>query len=143
MSEPIGVSKGLIVCYSGFMRVMKFIVSGISAAGVEYAIFLMLQLTVAENNILLSQTVSFLSGFFVSFSLNKYWVFSSSKGHRSEIGKYAVLAIINLILTNSVIYAAVEYAHIAQWLAKLVVMAMVASWNYVIFSRIIFGRSEN
>ena len=123
------------------MKIIRFLVSGASAAGVEYASFLLLQNLTAQKNLFLSQTVSFLCGFVVSFLLNKYWVFKSDQSSKSELAKYAVLAGINLVLTNVVIHLLADQMHVVQWLSKLIVMGMVAAWNYVIFSRLIFGRN--
>ena len=78
-------------------------------------------------------------GFAVSFLLNKYWVFQSDQSSKGELAKYALLAGINLFLTNIVIHLLADQLHVVQWMSKLIVMGMVATWNYVIFSKLIFG----
>ena len=51
--------------------------------------------------------------------------------------RYAVLAAINLLIGNLAITALVSLG-INPYLAKLLVMAMIAAWNYLIFSTHIF-----
>jgi putative flippase GtrA len=122
-------------------RVLKFLVAGGSAALIEYVIFLVLNVVLEGRNIAVSQSVSYICGFIVSFILNKFWVFASKGSVRAELVRYALLAVINLGLSNLVIVLLTNELAVKPAIAKLIVMGMVAAWNYVIFQNLIF-RSE-
>ena len=89
-----------------------------------------------------SQTISFLCGFVVSFLLNRAWVFKSKEKASRQLMKYGLLAAINLVLTNLVMNCMVYVLHVNSLIAKISVMAMVAVWNYIIFSKLIFQQAK-
>ena len=123
------------------MKITKFIISGGAAAFVEFVIFLMLRMLLGESGLFFAQTVSFLAGFVVSFSLNRKWVFKSRGKLLPELSKYIALLVINVVLTNVVLFLLVNSGYVVYWLAKIMVMAMVAIWNYFIFQKIIFKQN--
>lgn len=123
-------------------KILRFLVSGGLAALTEYASFLLLHSALRGGLLVLSQSLSFMAGFIVSFILNRNWVFTSSGKVKSQLVRYAILASINLALTNALLWVLIEKAHIVYWVAKFVIMAMVATWNYVLFSRLIFHEKE-
>jgi len=119
-------------------RVVKFLISGGSAAFVEYIIFVCLSLYLGPTLIIISQTVSFLAGFAVSFILNKEWVFGSAGDTKKQLSKYCLLAGINLVLSNLALWIFIDQLDINHFIAKFIVMGMVALWNYALFARFIF-----
>lgn len=123
-----------------FQRIMKFLVSGSLAAITEYTSFMVMEK--AGIILIASQTISFLCGFVVSFLLNRAWVFKSKEKASRQLMKYGLLAAINLVLTNLVMNCMVYVLHINSLVAKISVMAMVAVWNYIIFSKLIFQQAK-
>lgn len=123
------------------VRIFRFLASGGSAAAIEYVSFLALQLTLGTSRLQVSQSLSFICGFLLSFSLNRLWVFRSKSPWATELIKYGLLACTNLILGNLVIAVLVTASHLPPLAAKLLVMAMIALWNYIIFSHLIFRES--
>lgn len=118
---------------------LRFLIAGGSAAAVEYLAFLAMMLVPAFATLVaLNQVVSYLFGFVVSFWLQRKWVYKSSGSIKNELGKYFVLALINLLLTAGVIILLVDYVAVDPLIAKIIVMVMVAVWNYVIFGKVIF-----
>jgi putative flippase GtrA len=119
---------------------IKFLVSGGSAAFVEYLLFVLLIASAGQSYILLIQAISFLAGFIVSFTLNKLWVFSNRHSGKTyhELVKYAVLAMVNLVISGFFIWLLVETLQQDVYLSKLIVMVMIAVWNYFIFQKLIF-----
>lgn len=120
----------------GLKRLGKFLVTGGTAAFVEYVVFLLLH--AAGVLLLLSNSISFLCGFVVSFLLNRSWVFSSKERPIKQLALYSVLAFINFLISNGLLWLFVERMGLASYIAKIIVMGMIASWNYLLFSRIIF-----
>jgi putative flippase GtrA len=121
-------------------RLLRFLISGGSAAAVEYGAFIALQLSLGSRWLLLSQSLSFGCGFIVSFLLNRHWVFQSNGHLGSELIKYGTVAAINLCAGNLIIFLMVGRAGIHPLLAKFLIMGMIAAWNYLIFSRLVFKK---
>lgn len=123
-------------------RMVKFLLSGGSAALVEYMSFAAM-LYIGRQSVILAQVLSFGIGMIVSFTLNKYWVFRSSNSYSKEALRYLLLALINIVLGASIMGILTQVFSVASLFAKLIVMAMIACWNYFIFSRIIFSRGAH
>lgn len=121
-------------------RFLRFLISGGSAAAVEYAAFFILQTTLGPDWLLASQSLSFACGFVVSFLLNRHWVFRSEGSAGQELVKYAVIAGINLAAGNLAMLLMVGPAAMHPLVAKFLVMGMIAGWNYLIFSRLVFSK---
>lgn len=119
-------------------RIFRFLISGGSAAALEYLVFIGLQQALGSKWLIASQSISFACGFVVSFLLNRHWVFRSGGNLGSELARYGALAAINLVLGNVAMALLVTGANSPPLLAKLIVMVMIAVWNYVIFSKLIF-----
>ncbi|ASR42562.1 hypothetical protein BEN78_03320 [Xanthomonas citri pv. mangiferaeindicae] len=119
-------------------RLLRFLISGGSAAAVEYSVFFASHLFLGREWLLLSQSVSFACGFILSFLLNRHWVFRSSGIWGVELLRYGVLAVLNLMIGIVAISALVGPAGMLPLIAKFVVMAMIAAWNYLIFSKLVF-----
>ena len=121
-------------------RFSSYILVGISAFLVEYISFFVL-ISLASQ-LLVAQSVSFLLGLTVSFYGNRNHTFSSDDNYaltgRSQLRRYVLLALCNLLLTNVLIYLLVHTAAIDPVIAKVVVMGSVVAWNYLIFSKVIF-----
>lgn len=119
-------------------RLARFLVSGGSAAAAEYAAFIALQWLLSEDRLFINQSLSFACGFVVSFLLNRTWVFRSSGAVSGELVKYGVIAGFNLLAGNLAIGLLVGPLQLNQYVAKLLVMVLIASWNYLIFSKLVF-----
>lgn len=126
-----------------YARVFRFLLSGGSAAAAEYAVFVALQLAFGSEKLFISQSVSFGCGFIVSFVLNRNWVFRSNGALSKELTKYMLMAAINLVAGNVLLALLVGPAALNQYVAKFLVMAIIAGWNYLVFSRIVFRKPVN
>lgn len=90
-----------------------------------------------------AQSLSFTIGLIVSFTGNRNITFNSGKSdyilsRRSQLWRYVLLAGINLLLSNTLIYVLVDIWGVWALIAKVVVMISVVCWNYAVFNRIIF-----
>ncbi|HEL2966977.1 MULTISPECIES: GtrA family protein [Stenotrophomonas maltophilia group] len=119
-------------------RFFRFLISGGTAAAVEYLVFLLIQLSLGERWLVLSQTLSFGCGFVASFLLNRSWVFRSSGAMKAELLKYGAIAAFNLVAGNAAMLLLTGPADLDQYISKLLVMGCIAGWNYLIFSKLIF-----
>jgi len=117
-------------------KIVKFVISGGMAAGTEFTIFFILH----SLGLLLiaSHVLSFLCGLGVSFTLNKRWVFSHKGKGTSQFAAYTLLALVNLTLGSGLIILLNDGFNIPTLLSKVLVMAIIATWNFIIYERIIF-----
>jgi putative flippase GtrA len=113
--------------------------SGGLAATTEYLTFLVLHKLGLW--LFLANALSFLCGLVVSFLLNKHWVFSHKGNASRQFAMYGTLAALNLAISSVTIVVLVQEVGLPAFIAKLCVMAMIASWNFIIFQRIIFKKT--
>ena len=119
-------------------RIIKFIISGSSAALVEFTVFMIIINFL--NMLIFANIISFMAGLIVSFSLNRKWVFYS-KGHiKKQFYLYLLLAFINIGLSSLLLFIFVEWIGVVTLLAKIVTISLMAIWNYFLFSRFIFNK---
>lgn len=128
-------------------KVKNYLIIGVLAFAIEYISFIIIYkfLTV----VIVAQTISFIAGLVVSFLGNRHYTFNTKNsidsfkhGMRAQAGRYMALAIFNLICTNILIYWQVNSLVIDPFIAKILTMAMVVVWNFIIFNKVIF-RSQN
>jgi putative flippase GtrA len=118
-------------------RVLKFLVTGGFAASIEYFSFFAF-IHFFDQQIIISNITSFMLGFITSFLLNKQWVFKSKGDIRRQLAIYLSLALLNLTISTFLIWFLNNNLLINALIAKLVVMVVIATWNYFLFSKIIF-----
>lgn len=119
-------------------RVFRFLVSGGSAAAVEFFVFIFLLGWI--NNTFAVNSISFLCGLMVSFSLNRKWVFESDANVKRQFVEYFALALINMLLSGGLVYLLVDVWGLAAWAGKIFVMGAIACNNYFLFSKFIFKK---
>ena len=121
-------------------RAIRFLISGGSAAAIEYGSYLIMRQF--GIRLLIANTISFILGLFVSFLLNRKWVFNSIGKQSRQFISYLALALVNLILSNLLLGFAVLHLHWSGVITKLGLMCLIASWNYVVFSKLIFKTAQ-
>lgn len=92
----------------------------------------------------LASAIGFLSGFIFNFPMNRKKVFHHTDkdrfSFRTQIILYASLSIFNLLATS----AMVEFLVTQNWLkiqySKLLVTAIIAVWNFLLFKFFIFSK---
>lgn len=95
----------------------------------------------------LSSGIGFLSGFFFNFPMNRHKVFKHTNRDKytlkTQIWFYAGLAIFNLITSSLLVevFVATEVLRIEY--AKILVTAMIAAWNFIIFKTLIFSKIKD
>lgn len=115
----------------------KYIISGLLSASLEYSLLLILT-EIAGLWYILSNTIAYLGGFWLSFLLNRFWSFKSKDNFLRQLLLYVVLFVINLGLTNLVLYILTSIVGITYTISKVFVMGMVVLWNFIILKKIIY-----
>lgn len=94
----------------------------------------------------LAASVGFLSAFFFNFPLNRKHVFSHSQNDRFvlrvQVILYATLSTFNLVMTGVAMQFAVKHAHVQIGVARIVVVGVIAIWNFFILKFLIFSKRE-
>lgn len=134
MSQP----KSLRNLVNKYRQPLTFLVCGGISALVELASFLALK--GLFDSIYWPSLISFSLGLVASFLLNKYVVFGSRAGRKkfaSEVAMFIVLGIINSQISAWLTTGLVSLMG-REVVAKIITMAFVATWNYLVMSRLIF-----
>lgn len=120
---------------------VRYLLVGGTSVAMEYGVFLVLANVIGVGAVV-ANIISFLTGFFYSFIFHCGWTFKGDYQHgvkRQFVG-YATLATINVVATSVLISVQVDVIHIPAFIAKLVCMALVVVWNYLLLNRVIFKR---
>ncbi len=125
-------------------RFSKFLVVGTIGAVVDFGTFALLTEVVGLPT-LVANTISFSAAVASNFTLNRYWTYPDSrdKALSSQLGQFALVSIIGLILNNTIL-ALLEnpFASLLEtvgilptygkFLAKVVATLVVLFWNFFI-----------
>jgi putative flippase GtrA len=117
---------------------LRYVVSGLASEAIEYLAFALLLFT--THLLIFSNSIGFLLGIASGFVLHKLWSFAGEqqfKTHQQVVG-YGMLAAVNFFAANLLVGWLVYGLDIAPLLAKLISMAVIAAWSFVLFNRVIF-----
>jgi putative flippase GtrA len=115
----------------------KYVISGLISAGTEYTVLLVLT-ELAGLWYILSNTIAYVSGFWLSFLLNRFWSFKSKGNILRQLLLYCILFVFNLLLTNSLLYFLTSIIGIPYMISKIFVMGVAVMWNFIIYKKIIY-----
>lgn len=94
----------------------------------------------------LASGIGFLSAFFFNFPMNRKKVFHHSADDRfslrTQIILYAALSIFNLIATSAAVAGLVGLNLLKIQYAKIIVTAIFAVWNFLVFRLFIFSKKK-
>lgn len=92
----------------------------------------------------LSSAIGFLSGFFFNFPMNRKKVFHHADNDRfslrAQVMQYVALSIFNLVATSFAVGFLTDTGIVAIQYAKVIVTAVFAVWNFVLFKFLIFSK---
>lgn len=119
-------------------RVITYALFGSFSALIELGVFLLLS---ASVHIYIASSVSFVTGLIFSFIFNKFIVFKNSKKiTKGEIIQFTTLGLLNSQISSVVTYGLSFVA--SKTFAKIVTIALIAGWNYLLMNFIIFKKKE-
>lgn len=123
---------------------IKYLLVGGSSVLLEYGVFVALIFVSISAG--WANAISFLIGFVYTFILHNTWSFAGdhARSRYIKFTAYAVLAAVNTFITSALIVFQVEYLEVSPFIAKIICMALVVVWNYLILNTVIFRRkTEN
>lgn len=136
------------------MRKYSKLVKQIFLFGLVGGISFLIDLTVTSllYNLLhfpayLAGIIGFLSAFFFNFPINRKQVFKHLKHDRfklrTQIILYITLSIFNLIMTALILELMVGSRVFSIEVAKIIMTAMIATWNFLLFKFYIFSKKPD
>lgn len=94
---------------------------------------------------LISATVSFTAGVFVTYIISIYWVFQQ-KSHRkrtTEFILFVLIGIVGLILTLGLLWFFTEKLHIYYLVSKIIATIIVYFWNFFARKKLLFSEIKS
>lgn len=122
-------------------QIIKFLISGSTAAGTNFIILFIL-VDLVHIWYLLASGISFLISFFVSFSLQKFWTFRNKETDaiQKQAVMYFMVTIFGLLSNLLFMYIFVDILHWWYMFAQFVISAVIAVFNYIVYKSIIFKK---
>jgi putative flippase GtrA len=122
-------------------QVGKYLIVGIATFVIEYSTFLLLAYTF-RLPAWASQAGSYSIAIVFNFILTRNWTFrANTVAAKSQFAKYLLLILINLPLTTLMMNI-LDIWEVYPFIAKLIVVVLVASWNYIIYDKLIFKNED-
>ena len=87
---------------------------------------------------LVANTIGYTIDFCVNFTMNRVYSFKSKGPLWEQVKKYAILFVVNLFVTNILLYLFTDILHIIPYISKLMAMCVIISWNFVVYKKVIY-----
>ena len=81
--------------YQASKQLTKFIISGVLAVGVDFTVYFALSQYLDPN---LSKAISFCTGMFVTYNMNKYWTWKQPEKNNKRLMLFTLLYAVALIV---------------------------------------------
>lgn len=110
----------------------KYMAAGFFTSLSDYVAFTIC-FSFINTGLLAATVVAYIIGLVVSYLLNRYWVFHKGADRQSDftnVWRYILFLIINLIITYAMLWAMQEWLHITPYIGKLVVNVFMFFWIY-------------
>ena len=125
-------------------ELLKYIFVGLSTVLIDFLIYKLLIKFIITY---LAKTISFLSGTFFSYQLNRTWTFKSGKKTLSQFIKYLIIHITSLVLNvfiNSLLLDAFSKNYFLSYeVSFLIATLSSAIYNFLFIKMFIFNNNES
>ena len=125
-------------------ELLKYIFVGLSTVLIDFLIYKFLIKFIV---IYLAKTISFLSGTFFSYQLNRTWTFKSGKKTLSQFIKYLIIHITSLVLNvfiNSLLLNTFSKNYFLSYEFSFLIATLTsATYNFLFIKIFIFNNTRN
>lgn len=124
-------------------RIVRFIIAGGAATAVS-TLALQISVSVFQVWYVFGSVIGFFCGFFVSFTLQKFWTFRDTRGSTvmaKQAAMYLALIAINLVSNTTFVYLGVEFGGLTPVVAQICTSLVLAVQNFLVYRFIIFRPS--
>lgn len=127
-----------------YMCIFKFIASSLIGFCVDYVMVLLMSVITAglgpERSLTISAVVARIISASVNFTINKKIVFKSRGGWKTELGKYAALAVVILALNILLLKLLTIHVGIPLAVSKLIVEIALFAFSFVVQGKFVYRR---
>jgi len=116
---------------------LKYLIVGFVSFVSEYGFFAFLFLFLKLNE-LIANTIALGTIFWLNFLLNKFWSFKSKGNIARQAILYFILFVFNMSFSNVFIYLSSEVFNIYPLVSKIIAMALIVIWNFLLYKYIIY-----
>ena len=125
-------------------ELLKYIFVGLSTVLIDFLIYKFLIKFIV---IYLAKTISFLSGTFFSYQLNRTWTFKSGKIKLSQFIKYLIIHITSLVLNvfiNSILLNTFSKNYFLSYEVSFLIATLTsATYNFLFIKKFIFNNTRS
>ncbi len=141
-SQKLKFIKFFIRFANRHVTIVKFVISGGAAAATNLGLLYVFT-DIFGVYYLVSACLSFLIAFFVSFFLQKYWTFRDKSRDRlySQMAVYFITVFGGMLANAGLMYLSVEWLGIWYMLAQVIVGAVLAVANFLVYRFVVFKKS--
>ena len=130
--------------YKKYKELLKYIFVGLSTVLIDFLVYkFLLKFFV----IYFAKTISFLSGTFFSYKLNRTWTFKSKKKPLSQFIKYLIIHITSLVLNvfiNSLLLNTFSKNYFLSYEVSFLIATLTsATYNFLFIKIFIFNNSRS
>ena len=125
-------------------ELLKYIFVGLSTVLIDFLIYKFLIKFIV---IYLAKTISFLSGTFFSYQLNRTWTFKSGEKTLSQFIKYLIIHITSLVLNvfiNSLLLNTFSKNYFLSYEVSFLIATLTsATYNFLFIKKFIFNNTRS
>ena len=125
-------------------ELLKYIFVGLSTVLIDFLIYKFL---IKFIFIYLAKTISFLSGTFFSYQLNRTWTFKSGKKTLSQFIKYLIIHITSLVLNvfiNSLLLNTFSKNYFLSYEVSFLIATLTSAiYNFLFIKKFIFNNTRS
>ena len=125
-------------------ELLKYIFVGLSTVLIDFLIYRFLIKFIV---IYLAKTISFLSGTFFSYQLNRTWTFKSGKKTLSQFIKYLIIHITSLVLNvfiNSLLLNTFSKNYFLSYEVSFLIATLTSAiYNFLLIKVFIFNNTKS
>ena len=119
-------------------QIIRYLITGFTAFGIEYALYVML-LKWAGLHYILASVIVYALVFWFSFLVNRIWSFKSKGNIKRQFIQYGALFAFNLVVSNIFLMKLfTDVFGISELISPFLKMACVVCWNFLIYKCIIY-----
>lgn len=126
---------------------VKYLIVGIGTNIFNYICFLFLNflinidlslILIELKDYQIAESITFLLANILNFFWHKRWTFQSNEWDKKEVVKFTFLQIVNYFAGIGILTIGIEWFNIPEAISKLIMMALVVGWNFLILKLLIF-----
>ena len=146
-----------ILTLEGIKQFQRYIITGVTTFIAEYLLFYLFYEIVFKSfapgfklanslfavdrytyRYLISNSLGYSIDFCLNFTMNRVYSFKSKAPLLDQVKKYGVLFVVNLIVTNILLYLLSDIMGITPYISKLLAMCVIVSWNFIVYKKFIY-----